>query len=165
MTLAFDSTTQRIIEAKFSKEAKNKQEYVATLRDVANQSIAKEQWDQALDKIEGARAVIFELQQVIFFVSLPSSVLPFSLASILFLTIPPSRLHRSHTQKLAPSQTSHRPTLQPSKKPSNPSSKENSRKMRTTRWNGRGHLCASRRSSRAWIIGTKPQKNSRKDAK
>lgn len=64
MTQAFDNTTQRVIEAKFSKEARNKQEYVGTLRDIASQNIANSQWDQALDKIEAARAVIFELQQV-----------------------------------------------------------------------------------------------------
>jgi hypothetical protein len=64
MSNSFDSTTQRIIEAKFSKEAKNKQEYVGTLREIANQCISHDQWDQALDKLEAARAVIFELQQV-----------------------------------------------------------------------------------------------------
>lgn len=60
----FDNTTQRIIEAKFSKEARNKQEYIGTLRDVANQNIQHEQWDQALENIESARAALFELQQV-----------------------------------------------------------------------------------------------------
>lgn len=39
-------------------------DYVSTLKSTASDNQEKEQWDQALDKIESARQVIFELSQV-----------------------------------------------------------------------------------------------------
>lgn len=40
-------------------------EYANTLKGIAQFNQEKEQWDQALEKIESTRQVIFELQQVI----------------------------------------------------------------------------------------------------
>jgi hypothetical protein len=53
-----------IAERKSIKAARNKMEYAGTLKGVAQDNLDKEQWDQALDKIEATRQIIFELQQV-----------------------------------------------------------------------------------------------------
>lgn len=39
------------MQRKFTKLAKNKLEWLGTLRSVAKQSVEVDQWDQALDKV------------------------------------------------------------------------------------------------------------------
>lgn len=59
-----DKIEQKIVEQKFGKEAKNKMEYASTLRGVASDFSQKEQWDQAIGKIEEANNVVAELREV-----------------------------------------------------------------------------------------------------
>jgi hypothetical protein len=58
---------QQIIENKYTKEAKNRLSFFATLKNVANDCVQKEQWDQALDKLEIARQVVSDLNEVLNF--------------------------------------------------------------------------------------------------
>lgn len=55
----------QIIENKYNKEAKNRVQYFGTLKQVANDNVQKEQWDQALDKVEAARQVVSDLNEVL----------------------------------------------------------------------------------------------------
>lgn len=59
-----DKIEQKIVEQKFGKEAKNKMEYASTLRSSASEFSQKEQWDQALGKLEEANTVVAELKEV-----------------------------------------------------------------------------------------------------
>jgi hypothetical protein len=60
----FEKIEQRVVEQKFGKEAKNKMEYVGTLKGVAFECSQKEQYDQAITKIEEANTALAELQEV-----------------------------------------------------------------------------------------------------
>lgn len=55
---------QQVIERKFAKVVKGKIEYCNTLKGVAREFASKDQWDQALDKIEELRSVLLELSEV-----------------------------------------------------------------------------------------------------
>lgn len=61
---ALNKIETRIRETKFSKEIKNKSEWVGTLLGVSRQHIDAEQWGQAVDKIEQIRTILSDLQQV-----------------------------------------------------------------------------------------------------
>lgn len=54
----------QIVENKYNKEAKNRVQYFGTLKQIANEHVQKEQWDQALDKLEAARQVVSDLNEV-----------------------------------------------------------------------------------------------------
>lgn len=66
-TRELNSLYNNTIEKKFSKEAKDKMEYVGTLTSTAGQFADKDQFDQAIGKIEEARDAINVLRQVIHF--------------------------------------------------------------------------------------------------
>jgi hypothetical protein len=53
-----------IATAKFAKAAKNKMEYAKTLKGIATDCVAKDQWDQAAQKVEEVRDILGELSQV-----------------------------------------------------------------------------------------------------
>jgi hypothetical protein len=53
-----------LVAQQFGKEAKNKMEWLTTLKNVATQCMEKDVWDQALDKLEAALQVIYEITQV-----------------------------------------------------------------------------------------------------
>jgi hypothetical protein len=57
-TAFFSKIEEDIVTAKFTKVAKNKMEWVTTLKSVAEQCAEK---DQAIDKIEEARTALYEL--------------------------------------------------------------------------------------------------------
>lgn len=59
-----DKIEQQVTENKFGKEARNKQEYLGTLRSVAQDFLQKDQFDSALHQVEAAKQVISELTQV-----------------------------------------------------------------------------------------------------
>jgi hypothetical protein len=59
--LSLDKLVQEVYMGKYSKDAKNKIEYLGTLHTTATQNLKVEQWDQATDKIEDARKRISEL--------------------------------------------------------------------------------------------------------
>lgn len=61
-----DALETDIIEKQFGKEVKNKMDWVNTLKGVAIQCAGLDQSEQALEKVEAALQVIFELSQVIF---------------------------------------------------------------------------------------------------
>lgn len=61
---SLDKFVVQVNEQKFGKEAKNKLEYLSTLKNVANDFMSKEQWDQALDNLEKARTLLAELSEV-----------------------------------------------------------------------------------------------------
>jgi hypothetical protein len=67
MAYTLDKFMLQVNEQKFGKEAKNKVEYLGTLKNVANDFMSKEQWDQALDNLEKARSLLAELSEVISF--------------------------------------------------------------------------------------------------
>lgn len=54
---------QQITEAKFNKEAKNKMDFVATLKSSASSFLFREMWDSANSKVEEAKNIISELSQ------------------------------------------------------------------------------------------------------
>lgn len=56
---------QQVIERKFAKVVKGKIEWVNTLKGVARDCASKEQWNQALDKLEELRAILTDLSEVI----------------------------------------------------------------------------------------------------
>jgi hypothetical protein len=55
---------EQINELKFNKEAKNKMDFVATLKSSASSFLFRELWDQANTKLEEAKGVLNELSQV-----------------------------------------------------------------------------------------------------
>lgn len=61
-----EALVQDIVEKRFGKEVKNKMDWVNTLKGVASQFAENGQWEQALEKIEAALQIIFELTQVIY---------------------------------------------------------------------------------------------------
>lgn len=63
-TLTFNKIEEEIIAAKFSKVANGKMDWVKTLKGVAQDCVEKDQWDQAVGKIEDARTILYELSQV-----------------------------------------------------------------------------------------------------
>lgn len=60
---ALEKLVVQVNEQKFGKEAKNKIDYLGTLKNVANDFMSKEQWDQALDNLEKARTLLAELSE------------------------------------------------------------------------------------------------------
>jgi hypothetical protein len=50
-----------IVVGKYSKEARNKMEWLNTLKNTAAQCVKVDQWDQAIDKIEEAKTKLEEL--------------------------------------------------------------------------------------------------------
>lgn len=63
-TAAFDNIEQQIVEKKFSKDSKNKMDWVNTLKSTAGTFLFREQWDSALEKIEEAKNVVATLSEV-----------------------------------------------------------------------------------------------------
>lgn len=59
-----DKIEQQITENRFGKEARNKQEYLGTLKSVALDFLQKDQFDSALHQVETAKQLISELTQV-----------------------------------------------------------------------------------------------------
>jgi hypothetical protein len=55
---------QEVAEKTVGKEARNKQQYLGTLKGVALDNLQKEQFDAAMDKVEEAKQIIAELNQV-----------------------------------------------------------------------------------------------------
>jgi hypothetical protein len=58
---------QQVNENKFNKEAKNKMDYVTTLKSSASSFLFRDLWDQANSKLEEAKGVLNELSQVRFY--------------------------------------------------------------------------------------------------
>lgn len=76
---------QQVNESKFNKEAKNKMDYVATLKSSASSFLFRELWDQANTKLEEARAVLNELSQVFMLIFALPFIVCFLLIFIFFI--------------------------------------------------------------------------------
>lgn len=64
LSASLTKVQQQIAENKFGKEARNKIEYVGTLKGQVTEFLNTSQWDQALGKLEECRTNIAELNKV-----------------------------------------------------------------------------------------------------
>lgn len=69
-----DKLSKEIVSAKYGKEARNKMEWLGTLRSIATQNVKVDQWDQALGKIEEARTKLLELDVEPYNTKLPAVI-------------------------------------------------------------------------------------------
>jgi hypothetical protein len=62
--LQLEQISQQVIERKFTKVVKGKIEWGHTIRGVAREFASKDNWDQALDKVEELKSLLSELSEV-----------------------------------------------------------------------------------------------------
>lgn len=66
ITKDIDALEKDMNEKRFTKVAKGRMEWAETNRNIAKQSLEVDKWDDTFDKIETARAILYELSQVFF---------------------------------------------------------------------------------------------------